>query len=646
MERLRRVGLAVLLVLLATGPARAQRPSWTADEFKEAITTLIKLAALVDAADELCSELAPGEHGMLRERMGAWQIRNGMGAAYDLLEIARWDEGLLSTLRGYRKLRGRYLLATYREAKPDPAGWCRSFAAKLDEPRMQLAARNPRALEIARRAVERLGDGERALPPGRVWAAAAPPDYAEAARRGLRPESELLPGAFACYREKNGRDYRWPELQLEVLPGMNYRSSFGDGRYGLEVEEDGTTVRWRSGPFAGEASRLAWDRYGQSFELGFELGEGSYTFHCFQRGASERRALTWFALRDPKPGSFTCRSGQGGDVQELVLLPLGRYRFAGREGEYAVRWVLGEAGAGSSRITWVSGPLAQKEASRYREEAGTGRRTLEFTTTTSVWGPYGGGGSSSSLDVVCRAQGEPLRFERFDAGKAPPPPAGAGGLQGFYYAMEDRTGYWRMESVDAPVYLTFFKNGYVYRGEPEGDPDATDCGKLLPNGAPLCAVYTLGEGTIRFGEDRPVPFTRKGDRIVVEGRTYRPVPRPKLQKLDGTFVHTFFEKWGTFDWGGSYYLKETYVFTRDGRFRVERSDQSTNTFSASGFALDHLPSTYARSDGSSRSGGSYAIEGYVITFRFADGHVERRFIWVENADRFYMGGVGYARGSD
>lgn len=117
-----------------------------------------------------------------------------------------------------------------------------------------------------------------------------------------------------------------------------------------------------------------------------ELGDDHYNFGCYQQGGSEQRALTEFRLKDPQPGSYTCRDAATGEAQALDLTPGGRYSIGGVSGTYQVSDLTSDNGG--SQINWLTGPFAE-QSSYYSEEADNGFRS--FNLSLSDGRAVGGG---------------------------------------------------------------------------------------------------------------------------------------------------------------------------------------------------------------------------------------------------------------
>ncbi len=634
-----------LLLCLVSANALAEKRSAPADEksVETALNTLLPLAAFVDAGWLYCSEKVPQQKQAIAEAISNWRLVNGISAISDLIASSAKTNSSMAAL--YKRTRDKQAVKLYRKIGDRIESWCNGLPRLLAKPQWQLQARFPDQLATVRQMARRLGK-TKPLPPSRSLALITTPTLKQLRQARINPESQLIPDAFRCYREKPGSDYLWPDMIIQIPTKGVYQSSFGNGRYQMLQKKTVQKIRWQTGPLEGRESHLRYDRYGQRFELSSRIQDQHYKFHCFQRGASEQHALASYRLRDPQPGNYQCRDLKSGKQQTLRLAADLNYRLGSARGSYRVEEIIGKPGESSSRIIWVSGPLAEEgknKKARYSEEEGTGLRTLRISTT---WNRFvmGTGGSSSKLSAICTASGEPIHFQKYGASQAPAPPPEAGGLEGFYYTMENRFGYWNQESADAPRYYSFFSGGYLYKGEPEGDPGNTDCSRTLPNGAPLCVTYFITDGYIRIGQEKAQPFRHTKKILHIGDKQYVPVPKPAINRLDGQFSHSSFSKWGTMDWGGSSYQKTIFTFTPEGRFSQQNEGQTNHAFDAGPTGMN-IPgaSIYGIGSHQDSNSGTYSIEGHTITFHYNDGRVLRHFAWVKDRDHLYMMNKAFVR---
>ena len=626
----------LLLYLLSGWASPASAADIQAKPLSNAIGLLLPLSVFVDAGWQICSEQAPQGKELLADAIRNWRLNNSAGALDDLINAVSKKNTDLTML--YRKELRKQTFKIQKKVGDDAGVWCRKLPQLLASPKWQVARNHSEQFALLQKLVKKISKVA-ALPPARPLPGLPVPTYKQLQQARIQPKLQLVPDAFYCYREKDIRSHPWPDMIIQVPRQGEYRSSFGHGKYSMEKKKSSSKIQWRTGPFKDKESYLKYDRYGQRFRLNTRIQGQYHKFHCFQRGASDHYAQTSFRLRTPQPDSYQCRDLESGKQQVLKLARGGSYQLGKARGNYRVKGIIDQPGKSTSKIIWVSGPLAadgKNKSAHYSEEEGTGLRTLRINTTFNRF-VMGTGGSSSKLSALCMAKGEPVSFQKYGTEKAPAPPARAGGLEGFYYTMEDRFGYWEQESGDAPHYYTFFSNGYVYAGEPEADPARTDCSRTLPNGSPLCKLYFIEKGRIRIGEQEALPFKKTAKGLQIGDKQYRPVPRSRLAKLDGRFFHSSFSKWGTMDWGGSNYSKTVFIFTPDGHFSEQRESQNTNAFNAGPTGMN-IPgaSVYGMGNSRDHNSGSYRIEGHTITFRYNDGRVIRRFIWVKSKDEIYM----------
>lgn len=598
---------------------------------------MLPLTAFVEVSWQFCSEYTPQNKETLASAIRDWRLTNGISVIDDLVTAGSTSSNDLAV--AYSKMRNTQGLKLYRKISAEEApSWCERLPKLLVTPEWQVGTRNASGLSQLHAFATRLHK-QKPLPAALRLPSLLVPSNKQLRLARIDPKQQPIPDAFHCYREKAGRSYLWPDMIIQIRNKNEYRSSFGHGRYQMEKKKNSTTIEWLDGPFKKKKSHLKYDRFGQRFSLSTSIADQFYEFHCFQRGASDRHAQQSYRLRDPQPGSYQCRDLGSGIQQELELSSDQGYTLGNHKGSYRVEDIIGRSGVSSSKIIWLSGPLAEEKknsSSRYSEEEGTGLRSLRISTTKSRF-VMGTGGSSSKLTAVCTAKGEPVHFEKYGKHKAPPPPEKAGGLDGFYYTMEDRFSYWNQESADAPRYYRFFSKGYLFEGEPDGDPGNIDCSRTLPNGAPLCSLYFLGKERIRIGDKEPLAFRREGKSLQIGEKKYLPVPKNAREQLDGRFSHSKFSQWGTMDWGGSDFQKIIFTFFPDGRFRKEKEGQNTHSFDAGPLGMD-IPgaSIYGMGNSHDNNSGNYRIDGHTITLRYNNGRVEQRFIWIRDADHIYM----------
>ncbi len=227
--------------------------------------------------------------------------------------------------------------------------------------------------------------------------------------------------------------------------------------------------------------------------------------------------------------------------------------------------------------------------------------------------------------------------------KAPAPPAGAGGLSGFYmyedkegeyiptFANNVASGYFEFHNE----YLYFMPDGYVYRGIYEWSYEALDCSRVTKyDNAPLCETYVIANNTITFG-NYASSFSKGGNDLVIDGKLYTLLEPADRLRFDGRFLFAAFD---------GYTLDEAYyTFSKDGTFRVESSSSNNATASVGGTTT--YSSSYSETPVTM---GAYAVRNNTIEFIYADGtSVKRVFHFEANAagqvEYIYINGTIYSR---
>ena len=461
------------------------------------------------------------------------------------------------------------------------------------------------------------------------------PSYAEVIAAGVNPKEAFVQDEFRCYNA-NAANYSSPSLVVQFPAPGQYLSSYGGGTYTLSTDTYAPEITWLSGPFRDADGSLSFGDVGQSFSLGsVTLGDASYSFGCYQQGASERAALTMFRLKTPQPGTYTCRDAETGEAQALELLAGGQYGIGGTSGTYSVSGVVNDNDG--SQIDWLTGPFAEQSSS-YTEEPDNGFRSFDLALSSGKGYP-GFVYSSSELSLSCEGLGEPISFETYGEGAAPPAPPTEKALDGLFYRY-DLVSQGTF-STSEPHFYRFFPNGYVFDGAPEGDPADIDCTRTKPNGAPFCDTYAVSNGLIRIGNADPEPFSLDGAATpVISGEALIPVTANTVTSLDGLFwanAGSSFGFCGPYSMCSSSYSEWNYDFKPDNTFSYASSSQSLSSMSSA------LGDTYASSYGGSDDAGTYTIQGNVIEFRFGNGKVERDFITVSGPDSFIMGDRNFTR---
>ncbi len=600
-------------------------------------TTIFELTAFVDSAYTLCSKLAPESNQALWRAILDWRTANGISVIDDIITTSiHVDNNKLALIFSNMKRENSAKLHD-RVAKRAKV-WCAQFPKHLKEHKWQLDAQYPEAMDkfrsITNNAIKKIID---VLPAGEPLAAVAPVTYQSMIDSEIKPARDVAPDEFRCYRKKSGQDHRWPELLIQFNEKGHFRSTFGDGSYQAQPN----TIVWRGGPFL-DKSKMSYDRHGQSFSVIAQLNGRKHQFSCYQQGASDRRAQILFALAKPDPGQYHCNS-QKSPEGIVELLDEMNYQLldkqgvkTGQKGIYRVEGILGKASP-SSKIVWISGPLAKGDSSVYSEYVGSGVRKIQLTTSYSAF-VMGSGGSGKSLRAECSQKAEPLTLPEYGALPAPAPPDEAGGLEGMYaYITQGNAS----ESGGRTHYITFFPEGYIYRGIPlYGSVTIDQCRKTLPNGKPFCEIYSQDNGVLQIIGSDPVPFEKRGNSIVLGKNTYVLIPTQKMKYLEGRYSYARFKKWGTFDLGGSSFYEQTYRFTREGKFSINSRSQTTNTSSF----YSAPAAIYSGSNNSNNKKGSYEIDGHTLTLRFENGGVSRHLLTVTKEGRqIYIDGKGYSK---
>ena len=467
------------------------------------------------------------------------------------------------------------------------------------------------------------------------------PSYSQIIAQGINPEEQFIQDEFHCYEEREGSDYDTVDMVVQILAGGQYRSSYGNGRYTIDFEED--DIIWQSGPLAEAVSWIRFYDYGQEFPLRrVKLAGERHNFNCYQQGASEQYALTKFRLKDPQKGIYNCSNAEGGELGKLELSS-NSYSINEQSGVYQVD--LRSDDNDRSRINWISGPF-KEQRSFYEEEVGTGYRelSLSISDTSVVANAFTGGvfaGGLSSLEAVCLSFGEAINFPKYGREFAPPPPEKAGGLSGFFFAHDPDFKFMGNGSSDYAFY-TFFPNGYVYTEEPEAEPNKVDCNRTKPNGAPLCEVYIIHSNTITIGIDEPISFAKQRSLLIIDEKELSPVP-VGTNSLSGRFWANAGETVGVcgpYSYCSSWYEEKIFTFTTEGRFLDESKSQSLSSLDSA------LGSSHASSYGNEENSGTYYIKGNIIELSYNNGRVERQFITVFDSESFHMGGWSFSPKED
>jgi hypothetical protein len=422
------------------------------------------------------------------------------------------------------------------------------------------------------------------------------------AAQGINPETMLIPDTFHCYLDEYSDDYSQFDFALTILPNWQYSTDVGTGDYEI-VGDLPVEVKWLSGPFASEdAYAFAnYDNYGQTISL-HEIGAEGQDFNCYQRGSKEEQVKLELAFKDPQPGTvYSCVDEDDGTPATLEMLENRIYRVDGMDGDYTVD-LMNDPESDSPGVDYLSGPWADSFGSISANEE-TGQREISATS------------HDATFDFVCSFLGSPLQGVQYGSATAAPPPAGAGGLEGFYANWEpDMSGMGLCTGGICWDYFYFFANGYVYTEKPEGLLEQIDCTRTQPNGAPLCDTYTLQGSTIYFSDGEAQSFAQTAEGLEIDGNTYSRIPRFDGLLLNGVFEASSFAPTGQ----GGVAIQKTITFSPDGSFT--RQGFAGGSYSSNGTGVT------ATSEGS--DSGTYQIQGNAITFNYSDGQMVSDFFFV------------------
>ncbi len=594
------------------------------ERMTDAVSALVQLSSFVDANVTFCAEHAP--QAGVGEAAAAWYASSSLA----ILEQIKRIPDITATFREMEDAYAQETLQTLSQATGREAEWCGGVPILLQSPDWDVGANYAGELAVLAEFYT-LVTGETPptpLPQAQALPPVTSPTYAEVVAAGVNPEAQFIGDEFRCYDE-GGVDYRRPYLIVQITGPGQYLSSYGGGMFRLEPDDYAPDVEWLSGPLKDAGSALYFDEYGQNFYLsGVSLGDESYDFRCFQQGASEQAALTAFRLKDPQPGTYQCRDAATGEAQALELSPGGSYQIGGASGTYAVSGILSD-NEGSS-IDWLTGPFAE-QSSYYSEEPDNGFRSFDISLSdgravgTFVY-------SSSELALSCESLGEPVSFDKYGAGAAPPAPPTEIALDGFFYRyeLEMRGSY----SFLMPQFYRFFSSGYVFIGTPEGGPADIDCTRTKPNGAPFCDTYGISGNFIRLADEEPEFFALDGATPIIGEDGLTPVEGNTVTSLDGLFWANYaysFGICGEYSFCSSSYQEWNYDLKPDHTFTYFTSSQNLSSMNSD------LASTSVSAYSNSANTGGYTIDGNVIELRFDNGKVERNFILVLGPDNFIMG---------
>jgi hypothetical protein len=444
--------------------------------------------------------------------------------------------------------------------------------------------------------------------PGNQNAASLTPD--QLAQMGIDPETMLIPDEFWCYASSQKDDYT-NYIPLTILPDGRYSVDGSEGEY--EIVDTGSLIEiaWLSGAFSSEDSYAyaSYNDYGQNISVHEVLmGEDTHDFNCYQRGSRVEQMLLEIAFKDAQPGSYTCvNDNDGSPGPTLEILEGRRYRVDGMEGEYQIN-LMADPNDELPEVNYLSGPWLDLYGFASANEK-TGMREI---------GVY-----SDQADYDCSMLGAPLQGIQFGSATAAPPPAGAGGLEGFY-------ANWQPDLMGTCggmcwKYFYFFPNGYVYTHRPDGLLEGIDCTRTQPNGAPLCDVYTLEGNTIYFSDGKRKSLAQTADGLEINGKTYSRIPRFEGLLLNGVFEASSFT--AAVGGQGGVAIEKTITFSSDGTFTREGFVGASYTSTDTGTQFGD-PVAGVTTSSESSNNGTYQIQGNAITFTYADGQVSTDFFFV------------------
>jgi hypothetical protein len=454
----------------------------------------------------------------------------------------------------------------------------------------------------------------------------------------INPNVEPIQDTYYCYPSFDALELGegFPryvrEYVLEILPNNQYTFNGATGTFATGVDE--YYLQWQSGPLnptgnivKGEddysppySASVGFDTWGSEITyVEVSQGEdGSLRVDCFQGGAREQKALLDFAMKQPTPASYTCLpSGDNPQSVGLEILPNNRYTFDGQEGTY--RTSIEEY---SSNIIWETGPLSSE--TDYSVEDDTGVRTLQFTYTDMIMGGGLPAGSSTETTMVCQAVVQANLIPKYATTTGALPPAGTGGLEGFFAKAEYDQG--DLINGEPPVttwhYYHFLPNGYVSE---EGYVTGDECTKTYPNGMPVCKGYSYSTNKITFSNGTALGVTRaEGGDILLDGVLFENKTLSGPLTLDGTFENVvaysspmYMQIGGS---GTNSVTTSTYTFSPDGTYDYlfdSWSQTSAPAFNGSPMGTIGALSSSGSTDGDS---GTYTVDGNVITFNSAQGY--------------------------
>jgi hypothetical protein len=448
-----------------------------------------------------------------------------------------------------------------------------------------------------------------------------PFDYATFAKLKIDPSKEPIPDEYHCYPDVTGEKYATHLLTLQILPGRKYRAGLGTDIDEGAFEMNGNYVRFTSGALRSSGQNFyLFGRTDDGARLTLrDLGseDNNTTFECYQRGGPEQLQQLRFKRKDPQPGSYACVTTDGSNkaAGALDVLPGRRYRYQGSQGAYKAN-ITGGLDGDSSRLVFTGGGLDDQIADY--EESETGQQVYDFYRP----------------EIECTRQVAPRPNPKFGTAKAPPPLGmGGPGSQG----LEGRYFFGRPQVVDynnnVPCqgicyeYRIFQKNGYVYNDDleaTEGLADA-DCTRTYPSGFPVCKTYSLKDGKLQIGLEKPEPFAKTKTGLKMDGDDWE-----VLEPLDGLKFNSAYSSQrvtGTVTGTGGGSSSVGLALRKDGRFSREASSNFFFGTTDTGTSTGNI--TASASGSSSRStNGSYRVYGNTIEFKYDDGQIVRDFMFL------------------
>jgi hypothetical protein len=435
------------------------------------------------------------------------------------------------------------------------------------------------------------------------------------------------------------------EYVLEILPNHQYLLNGEQGIFATGV--DTYYLQWQSGPLnptgaivkseddysPPHSANVGFDTWGSEITyIDVPKGDFSVRVDCFQQGAREQKALLDFALKQPTPATYICLpSGDNPQQVSLELLPNNRYKFDGQEGSYKA-----SIEDYSSAVIWESGPLANSDSS-YNADDSTGLRDITFTSTQFFSGGGIPTGSSTEQTLFCQTVAQANLIPKYANTPGTLPPAGTGGLEGFYAKAEFDQG--DLINGEPPVttwyYYHFLPNGYVYQ---DGYSTGDDCTKTYPNGRPVCKGYSFSNNKISFSDGAAIGVTQaEGGDILLDGVLYENKTLSGPQTLNATYENViaysspmYMQISGS---GTNSISTSTYTFSPDGTYSYSYnswSQTSAPAFGGSPVGTIGALSSNSNSDGDS---GTYTIDGNVMTFKSAQGFTTQcGFFFPKNGD--------------